>query len=344
MKKNNFDLLRMLFAVIVFLAHACELSGSLTLSPLATISNTIFSATFAVKSFFVVSGFLIFMSFENSSSIRTYFAKRLRRIYPAYFVVVMSCALLGVFFTQTSLGKYFSLALIKYLLANLFFLNFIQPSLPGLFSNNPIVAVNGSLWTLKIEVLFYLCVPIFVLAIRRFGNWQVLLGLYVASLLYSVTIEMWGLHTGSPIYQELLRQLPGQLVYFVSGALLYYNLDRFIHNWKLPLVTAIFILLIKNSFLTMLFEPISVGIIVIYAAYVFTYLGNFSRYGDFSYGIYIVHFPVLQVLIQYGLFESNPILALFLAAIIVFVLSYLLWHRVEKPFLRKSSHYAELSK
>ena len=91
-------------------------------------------------------------------------------------------------------------------------------------------------------------------------------------------------------------------------------------------------------------EPIALGIVVIYIACLFPWLGNFSKYGDFSYGTYIVHFPILQVLIQYGLFEHSPIIALVVTTVLVMVISYLSWHFVEKRFLRKSSHYVEFNK
>jgi hypothetical protein len=47
LQNNNFDLLRVLFATIVFLVNAYALSGSLKLKPLADI----FSSEIAVKSF-----------------------------------------------------------------------------------------------------------------------------------------------------------------------------------------------------------------------------------------------------------------------------------------------------
>jgi len=336
---NNFDLLRVLFAGVVFLVHAYVLSGSLMLRPLAVF----LSSEIAVKSFFVLSGFLIFMSYENSSSLGSYFSKRARRIYPAYFTVVMLCAMLGAFFTQVSVADYFSVAWLKYIFANLLFLNFINPDLPGLFSTTPMNAVNGALWTLKIEVMFYLCVPLFVFWMRKFGRWQVLIGLYAASLCYRVLVEAWGA-TGSLIYQELLRQLPGQLVYFIVGAALYYNLDRFRLHWRWLLGLAILILLVRHQLPVSWLEPMALGVVVIYAACIFPWLGNVGKYGDFSYGIYIVHFPILQVLIQYGLFDRSPVIAFITATVIVLSISYLSWHFVEKRFLRKSSHYVEVNK
>lgn len=150
LKYNNFDLLRFIFAFMVFLVHSHVLSNEKDL----TILSVIFSSEIAVKSFFVVSGFLIFMSYENSSNIRSYLNKRFRRIYPAYFVTIVLCVCLGAFISSFSLQDYFSLKLLKYLICNLFFLNFIQPNLPGLFESNTLQAVNGALWTLKSKCFF----------------------------------------------------------------------------------------------------------------------------------------------------------------------------------------------
>ena len=63
--KNNFDLLRFLFATVVFFVHSSVLSGFEELS----FITPILSSDIAVKAFFVISGFLIFMSYERSSSL-----------------------------------------------------------------------------------------------------------------------------------------------------------------------------------------------------------------------------------------------------------------------------------
>jgi len=72
------------------------------------------------------------MSYENAAGLGDYFEKRVRRIYPAYFTVVLLCSLLGVLITSYSWVDYLSSAdLYRYLAANLVFLNFIHPDLPG---------------------------------------------------------------------------------------------------------------------------------------------------------------------------------------------------------------------
>jgi len=334
--KNNFDLLRFVFAFIVFLFHAHVLSGR---PELAALSQW-FSAEFAVESFFVVSGFLVIMSYENSASVGDYFSKRVRRVYPAYFAVVMGAALAGVLITTLPPGDYFSAGWLRYVGANLAFLNFLAPELPGVFQNNSWHAVNGALWTLKIEVMFYIAVPIVAFICVRLGHWQTLAVLYVLSVSYALGMEQLARDTGRDFYVQLGRQLPGQLSFFLAGAACYYFLDTFSRHWRWGAPVALVVLLAPlPRAIDAALEPAALGALVSYLAVGARYLGNFGRYGDFSYGIYIIHFPVLQTLIGFGLFEINAYLGLGVATIIVLGAALASWHLVEKPFLRKSSHY-----
>jgi peptidoglycan/LPS O-acetylase OafA/YrhL len=339
LKTNNFDLLRFAFAFIVFLVHSYVLSGASGLS----ILGKLFSSEIAVKSFFVVSGFLIFMSFENSSSIKSYFLKRARRIYPAYFVVVLICALLGGVFSTHSLTEYLSLPVLKYIAANLVFLNFLQPNLPGLFESNTLQAVNGALWTLKIEVMFYLFVPLAVMAFRKFGRSTMMAVFYILSILYAIIMADLASRTGSSLYVELQRQLPGQLAFFIAGAAGYYHLPYLAKYGKWLAVLALAMFALQAWLPWVAIEPIALAIIVVYFACLVPCIGNFGKYGDFSYGMYIVHFPILQLLISYGLFKESPWLMLGVAGSLIMMVAFLFWHLVERPFLRKSSHYLAAS-
>jgi len=335
LRQNNFDLLRFTFALTVFLVHAHALSG---VQEFAVFSRYL-SSDIAVKSFFVVSGFLIFMSYENSRSVSGYFGKRIRRIYPAYAFVICASVLLGSVFSSYGLADYFSLPVLKYLAANLLFLNFLQPDLPGLFQHNLLQAVNGALWTLKIEVMFYLLVPLAVLAFTRPGRLPVLIAMYVGSVIYSATMGAQAAQSGSGLYLELQRQLPGQLSFFVAGAAGYYYLHH-LSRYALPLLAAAVVAFMLQDWLPwMLVQPLALGMVVVYVACVIPRLGDFGRYGDFSYGIYIVHFPILQLLIAYGSLGRAPWLGLLMAMALVMTAAMLLWHFIEKPFLRRSSHY-----
>ena len=338
-RTNNFDLLRLVFASLVFFWHLYLLPGGPALDALWQG----YSAELAVKGFFVISGYLVMMSYENSSSVRDYAEKRVRRIYPAYAVVVIACAIGGAFLTVLPLAEYAGAGLARYLAANLVFLNFLAPTLPGVFQGQPYTEVNGPLWTLKIEVMFYLFVPVLAWLCARLGRWRVIVALYVLAVLYSILTGLQYAKTDNALWLQLQRQLPGQLGYFLVGAALYWLDGRLQGRWGALVAAALLMLvsmaLAANPYLTTLLEPIAVGILVIFVATALPFLGNFARFGDLSYGIYIIHFPVVQAMVAAGLFAQSYWGAVAGAVTLVAALSALSWHAVERPSLRPRSHY-----
>jgi peptidoglycan/LPS O-acetylase OafA/YrhL len=82
--KNNFDILRLILAVLVFFAHWNILT-------LQELSNPLFHLSgFAVDMFFIVSGFLIFWSFDSDQNKKHFYIKRFFRIFPLYaFLIVL---------------------------------------------------------------------------------------------------------------------------------------------------------------------------------------------------------------------------------------------------------------
>ena len=82
-------------------------------------------------------------------------------------MVILVSAFLFSFISVNSFNDYFyNTQFWNYLLANLSFQNYIEPCLPGVFESNKICAINGALWTIKIEEAFYLLVPIFYWFVR----------------------------------------------------------------------------------------------------------------------------------------------------------------------------------
>jgi peptidoglycan/LPS O-acetylase OafA/YrhL len=330
---NNFDFLRLLFAGIVCIVHAYELSGFKQLAWVAVV----LSSAVAVKAFFVVSGFLIFMSFERSSSLSSYARKRVMRIYPAYFTTILLCAILLVGISSKTAEQYYSFAWVKYVFSNLAFLNFLQPTLPGVFESNRLAAVNGALWTLKIEAMFYLTVPALVFLFRKFSRLPILVLVYSSSVAYAWLFATAAQRTGSGFYLELGRQLPGQLSYFMAGGTLYYFLPLFERRIKYFLPAAAVILATNSVFPLPLLEPIALAVVVVFFG-LFLYIGNFGKYGDFSYGFYILHFPVIQVFLHVGWFRDSPFGFLISVILATTMGAVAMWHLIEKRFLITSSH------
>src|ERR1700743_3232503 len=81
-RENNFDILRLVLAIVVVFFHAGSISGS---PELVWLSDA-FSGHLAVEGFFAISGFLIFASYERSTSLKDYFLRRGGRILPGYWV------------------------------------------------------------------------------------------------------------------------------------------------------------------------------------------------------------------------------------------------------------------
>ena len=339
--RNNFDLVRLVLASSVLLAHGLTLAGERALAPLGEF----FSADLAVKGFFVVSGYLVTMSCVSSASVRDYASKRVRRIYPAYFAIVVLCFAAGLLLTSAPLGAYLRGGL-GYLAANLAFLNFLSPLLPGVFAANPYSEVNGPLWTLKIEVMFYAIVPALVFLFRRYGAAATIAALFAGSILYAARLGDLHDSTGRALWLELQRQLPGQLGYFLAGMALYWYRAPLFRRWPalIALAVAAYLLLRLGNEAATLYvkfalEPVAIGIAVIYVACGLPYLGNFARFGDLSYGIYIIHFPVIQAAVAAGWFARDPWAAFFGCVGATVALAFASWHLVEKPFLKRGSHY-----
>lgn len=335
-RRNNFDLLRLIAAAGVMALHVVDLSREPSLSFLLWADTKI-----ALATFFVISGYLVFMSCERTPSLRDYTSKRLRRIVPAYAAVVLACAFLGVLISTLPPSDYFGLAWLRYVVANLGFLNFLQPSLPGVFTHNPMpgAPVNGALWTIKVELMFYAVVPAIVWLSRRFGHHLVLGMGFIAACVWWGGFMHLAYSTGKPAYVEIAKQMPGQLMFFLPGAWCYCERDRLRRlGWRLGAIGMLALLLsyqwdqTRPTFGVFLY-PLALSACVSWAAHNLPYLGSVTRHGDLSYGVYILHFPIIQTLVHFGVFSASPLGGLALLLALVVGLSWLSWHAIEAPML-----------
>jgi peptidoglycan/LPS O-acetylase OafA/YrhL len=345
--RNNLDCLRLVFASIVVLFHVYALTNI----PAFYAFDKYLSADLAVKGFFVISGLLIYRSYTRSSSLASYLEKRVRRIYPAYFTIVTLAAIALCPLSSLPVSQYFGAGFWKYLSANLLFLNFLAPSLPGVFTSNSIPAVNGALWTLKIEVAFYLFVPVMHYLCSRFGTKKVMGAIflfscawkygfaYMASIDHShVIYTVGGAHN---IYSKMEAQFPSQLVYFCAGILLLLYFDWLKFHFRSILCITAFLFLIDHWYTRGVLDVFWISGLVFVCGF-WRYFGNFAKYGDFSYGVYIIHFPILQTLIAFGIAGLNPAIFLPLSLSLIGLSAFLMWHLIESRFLANSSHYRQV--
>lgn len=327
-EKNNFDIVRLSLAFTVMLVHAAQLTKNSDIQFLSDYLNS----DFAVKGFFTISGFLIAKSYLRSESITSYFIKRAQRILPAYIFVIIMCFFIGMCLTTLPIMNFLQREeSFKYLIANLSFLNFIQPNLPGVFSNNPLQAMDGSLWTIKAEVGLYILLP-FTLTLMKKNPLKVWGMIFIISCVWFFYFT--SIYSG-PKAETLAKQFIYLSPYFFFGSLLAIHKTTFDRLKDITIVSLVIFLLFKNTGYAFIFEPVAFSSIVIIFCTNLCKEIKISKYGDLSYGIYLYHFPIIQVLQHYNVFDINASLGLSATILITISMAYISWHHLESRFLKR---------
>lgn len=336
-RDNNFDFLRFFAAALVILSHSFPLTGK-GFEPYLWLTGYAAFGDLAVNIFFVLSGFLITRSWISDSNFFSYAQKRVLRIFPGLvFAVFVTVFVFGPLLTSFGLKEYFSSSITLNYLRNIFLFP-IHYILPGVFQGNIYPnAVNGSLWTLSVEFPLYFAIA----AIGLFGFFRKrILVLLIAAVLFVVKwyfLENNDFKSDVFFFVQTYEWLRCSLYFFI-GALFYLYREKIKLNKQTAILFfAIFLLSFRNyygaliSFLTLPYLILYVGFLKI------GFLKNFSRYGDFSYGLYIYAFPVQQTIVHLSGNRISPFVLFPLAFVSTLVLAVASWKLVEEPFLRLKS-------
>ncbi len=336
---NNFDAVRIALAVMVVLPHLAALSAAPLLAPLGAWIDS----DFAVKGFFAISGYLVTSSWRSSRSSADFALRRLRRIYPAYLCALLLCLAIGLATTTLEAPAFLSSGdTLRYIGWNAIFLNFMHPTLPGVFAGNALQAMDGALWTIKIEVALYACVPLIARAFARLGAPLVTVLLVTGSCLW---VWYFRDHIGGPGGAELARQFPGQLSYFALGALLAWQ-PTLMKKLGTPLAVALVLFVAcRNTPLRIAIEPFFYAGTVLFLATQAAPSLRAGRFGDPSYGIYLYHFPIIQLLVHLALFDTGSAAGcvglVAVTAALTALTALASWHAVEKRLLRRATRVPE---
>lgn len=147
-KINGIQYLRGLFAIVVVLYHW---SGSFQKFYTHDLMKNFFAQGYlGVDLFFLISGFVIFLSTKSMIDRRDYFIRRFSRVLPVYWIALV--LLIGIRFLAGILlhQDFFHDFSVTYLLRNVF-----------LFPSEPYII--GPAWSLTYEVAFYIFFAIFCL-------------------------------------------------------------------------------------------------------------------------------------------------------------------------------------
>jgi peptidoglycan/LPS O-acetylase OafA/YrhL len=329
---NNFALLRLAAASLVLVSHGFLLTGrddpALGVG-LETLGDL------AVTGFFAISGFLVARSWCRDARLGPYVARRALRIVPALWVVVLVSAYgLGPLLTTLPVQDYLaSGATHAYVAGNAVFHTTLY--LPGVFDGNPHGSVNGSLWTLPMEVEAYLAVAAIGL-LGAFRRPRFVVGLWALLLLLDAPLGP-GHHPliARFVSTTLAEHSVDRLATFFGAALLYVLRDRDLVRGR---VLAPLALLWVAALGTPL-EHLAGAVTIPYAVVFLAYRGpaavrRLAPRTDVSYGIYLYGWPVEQAIRSLAGHGLRPLPMIALAAPATYLLALASWRFVEAPALR----------
>lgn len=335
--RNAFGFLRLLFASMVIASHVPELAdGNNHRELLYRLTGTVTFGSVAVWGFFVVSGYLIAGSFLNSSSYRSYFIKRIARIYPAFIVASAVCLVIVAPLSGAALPN----GIGHQIVSGVFHMAILaRPTAAHPFAGQHISdyasGLNAPMWTIQYEFACYLLIAL-IGALRGLKG-PVLLAL-AAALLTVATWMPFGALGWMSHYQlfsappEALFQLTS--VFFVGAAWYCYK-DRIAISRTRMILAAIGLALSLQNDHTVLAGFCLFGSYLIFAVARLganTILERINQPTDISYGVYLYAWPIEQLLIRYV--GSSSLLALALGTWLLSVAAgYLSWRFVEAPAL-----------
>jgi peptidoglycan/LPS O-acetylase OafA/YrhL len=336
---NNFDFLRLVAAILVIITHSYTLIGSEDVDFLSKLtSNSIQFSHLGVATFFIISGYLITQSCTTSASWKSYFWKRILRLLPGLFSVLLVCLfILGPIFSILSIKDYFSREeTAKFLLSG--FIYFQNYSLPGLFENNPVKSVNGSLWTLSYEFTLYICVFIAnILGLLKKRKILLLMWLFFLGIRIFLGNRFFWYSYSSPFILGLnIQYFFEWSFYFLSGMLFFLYRDK--KKIDIGIIIGLLFAYIifafwKQTEVLNILNYLLIPFLIMYFSFISSPVSRISKYGDFSFGIYIYAFPVQQTLIYY-LGNNISVISLILLSILFTVpFAILSWHFIEKKAL-----------
>lgn len=311
---NNLDLFRIILSYLVIIGHSTFINGnkSFWIDPISYLFPFTYSGAFAVKLFFVISGFVVANSLFSKQKPIEFIFSRFFRIVPALaFVLLTTYILIGPKVSTLNLHQYFSDTKgLFYICENLIFKT--HQFLPGVFEHNLISkTVNGSLWTLSYEVKCYIALLIVYFLTNKHRK------IGIITFLASTTI-----FTLLIIYSKLNWHQSNSEIYLLPFSFaLGVTLATFAKQIKISGIIACLLILIYIIAHKSIYNEV---ILIIVASYTLLYLSSTKtllkikpRY-DISYGVYLWGFIIQQCLYHYlGTIQTalHCIIALTLASI-----------------------------
>ena len=323
-KRNGLNFIRLLLAGMVVVHHSFPITGA---DSAGLIYLTHFGS-WAVNGFFAISGYLIAMSWLNSRSNPQFIRRRLFRIFPAFWVALLTTAfLIAPLYSAVSGSSgstWMALDAVKYVATNSLLL-VTQPTIgTTLESAQYPQSWNGSLWTLAPEFICYMLLAFFFTIARGRARLPGLVSLLVISIVTHLLIPL-------PFVLEEAGRLG---IFFLAGTVVFMLRDKIKYRSVAYYGSA-------AAVLAVWVQPGLMSLASLPMAYFLLWTGvriariRLSQKNDYSYGLYVYAFPVQQSVA--GIYPEISLTEHILVSLIVaFVFAVLSWHLIERPAINRS--------
>lgn len=260
---------------------------------------------YGVELFFMISGFVIFMSLQGNISTKTFAKKRFKRLYPEYWICVCLTFLVLSLAADPQLHQ---------VSGPVFLLNLMM--FQGIFN---VKSVDGVYWTLIPELLFYTAIG----ALHYFGQLRRIKLFGAIWLTLMILNSLFKLPFGAYIFNL-------QYGMFFMAGILFYNLKNGRGGWQehLLLVYSFVAALCAHHGLVALY--VYLFIYLVFYLFVYGVLDKLNWkpllfVGYISYPLYLIHqnvgFVVMRMLSRY---ITSNLTIIFFTLLFVMLLAWLI--------------------
>jgi peptidoglycan/LPS O-acetylase OafA/YrhL len=211
--------------------------------------------------------------------------------------------------------------------------------------------LNGSLWTICVELQFYWLVPILYLLLwrcdRRRANVRLAILALVFFAFHQLLVALADPYAETVAWKLFHISFLPWFYMFLVGVLAQRNLDRVLAFARRLPATGLLLGYVGYALAAgaaglplgnMLALPVFLPLAFVVIRVAFSGLREASdllRRNDLSYGVYIYHMPIVNQLLFYGRSGSAVLFGAIAASVVAATLS---WFLVERPSLRLKKH------
>lgn len=271
-----------------------------------------------VELFFIISGFVIFMTLDKSENYLGFIYKRWLRLFPAMLIVSTFIFLTAPFFYERPAGQPTLLSLLPGLI-------FTNPSPISKILGVNIIVLEGAFWSLYIEFFFYLLSGALFFLIGKYNCWKVLTLIFLMACAAATLSQNY-----YPFIFKVVMYFP--FVYFgwfAAGAALYFYHISNENKW---FCIGAILLFCSSYFTSMLVIQGFVAMICVSILFLISLKSQLLQsmlqwkpllfFGFVSYPLYLLHENMMISIIAKLTHQFGPHLGLlYFIAAIVFILS-----------------------